>query len=74
MTGCETCDQHGPHLPGLAGADGVELHRAAHDLRRAVVAETSPLVVRITDELVRLNDDLVRVRTERRILRRWRRG
>lgn len=42
LTGCATCDQHGPDLPGLAGADGIELHRALHDLGRAL--EAHPMV------------------------------
>ena len=36
MTGCETCDRQGPLEPGLLG-DGVELHRAMHDLGRAML-------------------------------------
>lgn len=36
MSGCETCDRQGPLEPTLLGA-GVELHRAMHDLARAML-------------------------------------
>lgn len=36
MTGCETCDEHGPELPTTA-AGARDLHRALHDLCHAAL-------------------------------------
>lgn len=39
MTGCDTCDRHGPELDGTWLA-WLDLHRSLHDLGRAL---TRPL-------------------------------
>lgn len=43
MSGCETCDFIGPELPTLT-RDARELHRATHDLGRALAHQALRLL------------------------------
>lgn len=43
---CETCDFHGPELPTLEAASR-DLHRALHNIWRAIEARLEPVVARL---------------------------